>query len=287
MQQSTLEHLVEKALKVLTQIESILPPPAPEPDWTAWAFRWQRKGQLTWLEPIRHLALIDVEDLQYLEQQKTQIERNTLHFLQGKPANNVLMTGARGTGKSSLVRAMLTQFAPQGLRLIELDKQDLMDLTELVNLLMTRPEKFIIFCDDLSFEEGDVNYKALKSVLDGSIASYGDNVLIYATSNRRHLMPEKMQDNLSAHYVDGDLHPSESIEEKISLSERFGLWLSFYPFNQEQYWTIVVSWLRKLGCPETHIESARLEALQWATQRGSRSGRVAKQFAQDWTARFL
>lgn len=287
MQQSTLEHLIEKALKVLTQIESILPSPAPEPDWTAWAFRWQRKGQLTWLEPIRHLALIDVEDLQYLEQQKTQIERNTLHFLHGKPANNVLMTGARGTGKSSLVRAMLTQFAPQGLRLIELDKQDLMDLTELVNLLMTRPEKFIIFCDDLSFEEGDVNYKALKSVLDGSIASHGDNVLIYATSNRRHLMPEKMQDNLSAHYVDGDLHPSESIEEKISLSERFGLWLSFYPFNQEQYWTIVVSWLRKLGCPETHIESARLEALQWATQRGSRSGRVAKQFAQDWTARFL
>ncbi len=203
-----------------------------------------------------------------------------------RPANNVLLTGARGTGKSSLIKACLNQFAAEGLRLIEVDKADLADLPDIVDLVAGRPERFVIFCDDLSFEEGESGYKALKVALDGSIAAQSENVLIYATSNRRHLLPERMSDNAS--YTsddDGDLHPGETVEEKISLSERFGLWLSFYPFKQDDYLDICAHWLGSYGCTPAQIEAARGDALRWALQRGSRSGRVAWQFAKDYAGK--
>ncbi|HEY7804495.1 MAG TPA: ATP-binding protein [Orrella sp.] len=282
-----LSELIERANGVLKQLQAWLPPAPPPVDWHAHAYRWRKRGTAHgWLDAIAHPHRITLEDLQHIERQKSIIERNTQHFVQGKPANHVLMTGSRGTGKSSLVKAMLAQFADQGLRLIEVDKADLGDLADIVDCVATRPERFIVFCDDLSFEEGESGYKALKSVLDGSAASTGENVLIYATSNRRHLMPEYMNENLQAkHQPDGEVHPGETVEEKISLSERFGLWLSFYPFRQDDYLDIVAHWLRELGCSEDSITEARTEALQWTLERGSRSGRVAWHFARDWAAR--
>lgn len=279
--------LINLANGVLKQLQAWLPPAPPPIDWSARAFRWRKRGTAHgWLDAIAHPHRITLEDLQHIERQKAVIERNTLHFVQGKPANHVLMTGSRGTGKSSLVKAMLAQFGDQGLRLIEVDKGDLGDLADIVDCVADRPERFIVFCDDLSFEEGESGYKALKSVLDGSAASTGENVLIYATSNRRHLMPEYMNENLQAkHQPDGEVHPGETVEEKISLSERFGLWLSFYPFRQDDYLDIVAHWLRELGCSEASIAEARTEALQWTLERGSRSGRVAWHFARDWAAR--
>ena len=279
--------LLARAVRVLTQLEAWLPPAPPPVDWNARAFRWRKRGASHgWLDAITHVSLINTQDLQHIERQKDTIDRNTLHFIEGKPANNVLMTGARGTGKSSLVKAMLATYGDRGLRLIEVDKADMADLSDIVDQVAPRPEKFIVFCDDLSFEEGEAGYKALKSVLDGSAASTGNNVLIYATSNRRHLMPEYMSENLQAqHQSDGEIHPGETVEEKISLSERFGLWLSFYPFRQDDYLDIVYHWLRTLGCSETSIMESRTQALQWALERGSRSGRVAWQFARDWAAR--
>ncbi|VFR22215.1 putative ATP/GTP-binding protein [plant metagenome] len=274
-----------QASRVLSQLEAWLPPAPPDIDWNAHAYRWRRRGSRGWLDAVRHVARIEMDDLQHIERQKEVIERNTVNFLKGLPANNVLMTGARGTGKSSLVKAMLAAHGDAGLRLIEVDKSDLGDLADIVELVAHRPERFLVFCDDLSFEEGEAGYKALKSVLDGSVASAGDNVLIYATSNRRHLMPEYMSENLQArHQPDGEIHPGETVEEKISLSERFGLWLSFYPFKQDDYLDIVRHWLKELGCPPQAIEDSRASALQWALERGSRSGRVALQFARDWAA---
>jgi hypothetical protein len=227
-----------------------------------------------------------LDDLKEIEPQKEKIQRNTLQFVQGLPANNVLLTGARGTGKSSLIKACLNTYAPLGLRLIEVDKQDMVDLPDIIDVVATRPEKFIIFCDDLSFEEGEPGYKALKSILDGTVAAATPNVLIYATSNRRHLLPEYMKDNLSYNHTDdGEVHPGEVIEEKISLSERFGLWISFYPFSQDAYLLIVDQWLSSLGVPPNEAVSAHPEALVWALERGSRSGRVAFQFARDFAGR--
>lgn len=285
--ETDLTQLIHKAHAVLDQLQAWLPPvPAPV-NWSAHAFRWRKQGQTRgWLEAVEHPHRIEAADLQHIQRQKDIIERNTRQFVQGKPANHVLMTGSRGTGKSSLVKAMLSQFADQGLRLIEVDKEDLADLSEIADLVANRSERFLIFCDDLSFEHGETSYKALKSILDGSVSSTGDNLLIYATSNRRHLMPEYMHENLETKYqADGEVHPGESIEEKISLSERFGLWLSFYPFRQDDYLDIVAHWLRKLGCSEESIEESRTEALQWTIERGSRSGRVAWHFARDWAAR--
>jgi len=280
--------LIERAERVLAQLEAWLPPAPPDIDWNTHAYRWRRRGSRGWLDSVRHISHINLADLQHIERQKGIIDRNTVQFLQNKPANNVLMTGARGTGKSSLVKAMLAAYADRGLRLIEVDKSDLGDLADIVELVASRPERYIVFCDDLSFEEGEAGYKALKSVLDGSVSAAGDNVLIYATSNRRHLMPEYMSENLhAAHQPDGEIHPGETVEEKISLSERFGLWLSFYPFKQDDYLDIVYHWLRELGCPDEHIPTARTEALQWTLERGSRSGRVAYQFARDWVARHV
>ena len=281
-----LASFLKRAEGVLAQLEAWLPPAPPPVDWNSHAFRWRKRGTRGWLEPVRHIARIDMDDLQHIDRQKEVIDRNTVQFLEGKPANNVLMTGARGTGKSSLVKAMLATYGDRGLRLIEVDKSDLGDLQEIVEAVAERPERFLVFADDLSFEEGEAGYKALKSVLDGSIAASTQNLLIYATSNRRHLMPEYMNENLQAkHQSDGEIHPGETVEEKISLSERFGLWLSFYPFKQDDYLDIVAHWLRDLGCSEESIARSRTSALQWTLERGSRSGRVAWQFAKDWAGR--
>ena len=280
-----LQRLLARAEQLIGRIEAVLPKPLSEPDWSASvAFRYRkRSGGHGQLEPVRHVAPMKLSDLQEIGDQKTRIQRNTLQFVQGVPANNVLLTGARGTGKSSLVKACLHEFAAQGLRLIEVDKADLVDLPDIVDLVAARPERFIVFCDDLSFEDGESGYKALKSVLDGTVSAAGDNVLIYATSNRRHLMPEYMKENLSyTHTADGEVHPGEVVEEKISLSERFGLWVSFYPFSQDEYLTIVGQWLSSFGVDASAIEAARPQALVWALERGSRSGRVAYQFARDF-----
>jgi predicted AAA+ superfamily ATPase len=287
---SPLEQFLHRAEALLTRVEAMLPPPVPrEPDWKrSFAFRWRKRatGGGKYLQPVLHASTIRLDDLQHVENQKLAIEQNTRQFVARRPANNVLLTGARGTGKSSLIKAVLSQFAEQGLRLIEVDKADLADLPDIVDLVAGRPERFIIFCDDLSFEEGEAGYKALKVALDGSIAAQSDNVLIYATSNRRHLMPEKMSDNASyTHGADGDLHPGETVEEKISLSERFGVWLSFYSFKQDDYLDIVAHWLSTFGCSPAQVEEARAEALRWALQRGSRSGRVAWQFAKDYAGK--
>ena len=284
-----LDQFLTRAESLLDRLESILPPARRAPDLNAGtAFRWRKRGKdgHGYLQPVVHTAPIALSDLHNIEVQKQQIEQNTRQFVLGRPANNVLLTGARGTGKSSLIKACLNQFAADGLRLIEVDKDDLSDLPDIVDLVAGRSERFIIFCDDLSFEEGESGYKALKVALDGSIAAQSDNVLIYATSNRRHLMPERMSDNATyVHTDDGDLHPGETVEEKISLSERFGLWVSFYPFKQDDYLDIVAHWLGHFGCSSEQIDTARPDALRWALQRGSRSGRVAWQFAKDYAGR--
>lgn len=283
------EHLIERAEQLIARIESILPQPLQAPaEWDAaiaWRYRRRSSGHGT-LEPVRHVAPMPLDALKEIDVQKEKIERNTRQFVEGRPANNVLLTGARGTGKSSLIRACLQAYAPQGLRLIEVDKADLTDLPDIVDVVANRPEKFIVFSDDLSFDEGEPGYKALKSILDGSVAASTPNVLIYATSNRRHLLPEYMKDNLSyTHTDDGEVHPGEVIEEKISLSERFGLWVSFYPFSQAEYLAIVAQWLSSFDVDAAAIEAARPEALVWALERGSRSGRVAYQFARDYAGR--
>jgi predicted AAA+ superfamily ATPase len=282
-----LEHFLQRAESVLARVEAMLPAAAPEIDWSATAFRWRvGRDQRGDLSAVAHPSRIRLEDLHNISIQKEQIEQNTRQFISGLPANNVLLTGARGTGKSSLIKACLVQFADQGLRLIEVDKEHLADLPDIVDLVAARPERFIIFCDDLSFEEGESGYKALKVALDGSISAQSDNVLIYATSNRRHLLPERMSDNEGYRHVDdGDLHPGETVEEKISLSERFGLWLSFYPFRQDDYLDIVRHWLRHFGVASSQFAEAEPEALRWALQRGSRSGRIAWQFARDWAGK--
>ena len=284
-----LEQFLQRAESLMARVEAVLPPPVPrEPDWKrSFAFRWRRRaGGGKYLQPVLHASGIRLDDLQHIEPQKARIEQNTRQFVRRRPANNVLLTGARGTGKSSLIKACLNSFAADGLRLIEVDKADLADLPDIVDLVAARPERFVIFCDDLSFEEGEAGYKALKVALDGSIAAPSDNVLIYATSNRRHLLPERMSDNAGyTHGEDGDLHPGETVEEKIALSERFGLWLSFYPFRQDDYLGIVAHWLASFGCSEQQIDAARDDALRWALERGSRSGRVAWQFARDYAGR--
>jgi len=283
-----IEKLLERAVLMMERIERVLPQPLSKPNWSeaiAWRYRKRASGHGV-LEAVRHVSDMNLADLQEIDGQKEKLQQNTLQFVKGLPANNVLLTGSRGTGKSSLIKACLNAYASQGLRLIEVDKEDLTDLPDIVDVVAGRSEKFIIFCDDLSFEDGEGGYKALKSILDGSVAASTPNVLIYATSNRRHLLPEHMKDNLTyTHTEDGEVHPGEVIEEKISLSERFGLWISFYPFSQDEYLAIVAQWLRSLGASEAVIQAAGPEALVWALERGSRSGRVAYQFARDCVGR--
>ncbi|MDP1674380.1 MAG: ATP-binding protein [Burkholderiales bacterium] len=280
------EALVARAEGVLGRLEQLLPPPHPAVAWKASiAFRWRKKSGQGNLEPIHQVHRIDLRDLQGIDEQKTLVERNTRQFVDGLPANNVLLTGARGTGKSSLVKALLNKYAPRGLRLIEVEKRDLTDLPDIVEMIHARPERYILYCDDLSFEADEPGYKALKVVLDGSVAAASENCLIYATSNRRHLMPEFMQENLEYRHVGEEIHPGETSEEKISLSERFGLWVSFYPFDQDEYLRIVRVWLEHFKVPAGKAAEVEHAALQWALLRGSRSGRVAWQFARDWAGR--
>ncbi|UJP04538.1 MAG: ATP-binding protein [Nitrosomonas sp.] len=279
------DKLFERVNRLLDRLEQFLPVSCSEPDWRASAaFRWRKRGNTGLIEAVVHPHRIGLAALQGIDVQKQRIDLNTRQFVQGLPANNVLLTGARGTGKSSLIKALLSQYAPAGLRLIEVEKHHLVDLHDIVDKIYQRPERFILFCDDLSFETDEPGYKALKVVLDGSIATVSDNVLIYATSNRRHMVPEFMRDNFDTRHIDGEVHPSEAIEERISLSERFGLWLSFYPFDQDQYLDVVRYWLADFGIT-TMTAQARAEALQWSIERGSRSGRVAWQFVRDWVGR--
>jgi len=287
---SSLERVLQRAEALMQRIESVLPQPLQAPDWSAsvaYRYRKRSSGHGT-LEPVRHVAQLGLQDLKEIDQQKEKIQRNTEQFVNGLPANNVLLTGARGTGKSSLIKACLNTYAPRGLRLIEVDKDDLVDLPDIIEVVANRAEKFIVYCDDLSFEDGEPGYKALKSILDGTVAASTANVLVYATSNRRHLLPEYMKENLTyTHTDDGEVHPGEGVEEKISLSERFGLWVSFYPFSQDEYLAITTQWLSSFGVPATAIDAAKPEALVWALERGSRSGRVAYQFARDYAGKHV
>ncbi len=279
---------LEKILEgILRRLEQILPPPPAPTDWKASiALRWRRgaRGQ-GWLQPVRHVHRMKLSDLQGIGAQIAKVEQNTRQFMEGKPANNVLLTGARGTGKSSIVKGLLNKYQKQGLRLIEVEKNDLIDLPSIVDSIAGRPERFLVFCDDLSFHGAEEGYIALKVALDGSISTTVENMLIYATSNRRHLMPEYMAENLETKYIGDEIHPGETVEEKISLSERFGLWVSFYPFDQDEYLAIVAHWLKSFACTAGAIENSKEEALQWSLQRGSRSGRVAYQFARDWAGK--
>jgi predicted AAA+ superfamily ATPase len=272
--------ILQSLSQVLAQLHQTLPSLKQEPDFSAPAFKWQNQQ----LIPIFHPKKIDLDDLKGIERQKAKVIQNTLQFLNGLPANDVLLTGSRGTGKSSIVRALLSQYQDQGLRLIEIERDDLSELPEIQKIIQNRPEKFIVYCDDLAFNAEDENYRSLKSVLDGSLQSGASNFIIYATSNRRHLLPEFMHENTPVTRVDvpqyTELHPQEAIEEKISLSDRFGLWLSFYPMDQTLYLEIVAHYLAKSNMPMA--DEVRAEALRWCQARGQRSGRAAYQFSKHW-----
>ena len=280
------DRLIDRLDGILDRVESLAPANAQAPDWSsAYAFRWRKHRGGGYIQAVVRPHQIRLDDLQGIDRQRSELERNTRQFLKGLPANNALLWGSRGTGKSSLVKALVNQYRGDGLRVLEVDKNDLIDLPDVVEGIQNRPERFLLFCDDLSFEADDSSYKTLKAILDGSVHAPPENVLIYATSNRRHLLPEYMRENLDAHHVNGEIHHSEAVEEKISLSERFGLWLSFYPFKQEQYLEIVDHWLKSFDVRAVGSEAVRTAALQWALARGSRSGRSAYQFARDWAGR--
>lgn len=274
------DNLVQTLSLVLNQLQQVLPEPKQETDFNAPAFRWENQQ----LKAIYTPKSIYLDDLKGIERQKEKIIQNTLQFLNGLPANDVLLTGSRGTGKSSIVRALLTEYAPQGLRLIEIERDDLADLPKVQKLIQNRPEKYIVYCDDLAFNAEDENYRSLKSVLDGSLQSGSSNFIIYATSNRRHLLPEFMHENTPVTKVDvpqyTELHPQEAIEEKISLSDRFGLWLSFYPMDQNLYLEIVEHYIHKANM--AFNDEVRAESLRWCQMRGQRSGRAAYQFSKHW-----
>ncbi len=277
--------LITRAARLLDRFEALLPNLPARPDWEAQAFRWRKEGGRGYLRALTHPQRLALDDLLCLDRQKAEILRNTRQFLAGRGANNILLWGSRGTGKSSLIKAIFNELRDRGLCLIEMDKDELADLPEVLDLIHGRPERFVIFCDDLSFAADESSYKALKAVLEGSISAAPANLLIYATSNRRHLLPEFQRENREAAMIDGEIHPGENVEEKISLSDRFGLWISFHPFTQDQYLHIVHHWLERLGAEVREPEEVDPAALRWALHRGSRSGRTAWQFARDWAGR--
>ncbi len=279
-----LDRFLSRAEGLLSRLELVLPGAAIQaPDWGAAAYRWDHARRV--LLPVANFQRIALADLLGIDDQKKRIQQNTLQFVKGGTANNVLLTGARGTGKSSLVKALLNEYSGAGLRVIQIDKPGLVDLPLIVALVEGRDERFILYCDDLSFSADEAGYQALKAALDGDLVAFSDNLLIYATSNRRHLMPDYMSDNLATKYAEDEIHPGESVEEKVSLSERFGLWISFYPFSQDEYLHICARWLQHHGWNSGLTEEVRRAALQWSLSRGSRSGRVAGQFAKDWCGR--
>ena len=281
---SQFDQVISRLEQLIDRVEQVLPAPQPQHDWSGSAFRWRvQAGGKGYLQVVKNPHRVDLNSLKNVETQKQAIVRNTAQFAAGRSANNVLLTGARGTGKSTLIKACWNAFVDEGLKIIEVDKNDLIQLADIVDLIGDRPEKFIIFCDDMSFEEGEGSYKALKSALDGSIAAPSANILFYATSNRRHLLSEKMRENLDVSYEDGEVRPNDTTEEKISLSERFGLWLSFYPFTQDEYLNAGRYWVEYLG-GKWH-EKTEFDALLWHRARGARSGRIAWQFAKDYVGR--
>lgn len=286
MDARALAALIARAEAVLARVEAVLPPAPSPPDWKAAAFRWRKRNGRGYLQAVAHPHAIGLDDLVAIDEQKRGIDRNTRQFVNALPANNVLLTGSRGTGKSSLVKAMLAKYAERGLRLIEVEKSELVDLPDIAEQVGERRERFIVFCNDLTFDAGEPGYNALKVMLDGTVAAAPANMVIYATSNRRHLLPEYMSENLETKHVGDEVHPGESVEEKISLSERFGLWISFYPFTQDDYLAAVAGWLDAFGVSPANsareVEGRTRDAVQWALQRGSRSGRVAWQFAKNY-----
>ncbi|MFN3578922.1 MAG: ATP-binding protein [Pseudomonas sp.] len=292
MSEITAQQFMQRVLALVDRLEAAQSAPPVQVDWEReLAARWVVEGAGGWLRPLAVRQETGLDDLVGVDRQKALLQANTEQFVRGLPANNALLWGARGTGKSSLVRALLDAYAEQGLRLIEIDKTDLLQLPALVAQLGQQPWRFLLFCDDLAFEADDAAYKSLKTVLDGSVEAAPDNLLLYATSNRRHLLPEQRSDNLGAQMVDGELHPGEAIEEKIALSDRFGLWVSFYPFTQEHYLQVVQHWLGQLaaeyGLSWQWSETLQQEALRWALGRGNRNGRCAYQFARAWVGRQL
>ncbi|MBM4227369.1 MAG: ATP-binding protein [Gammaproteobacteria bacterium] len=282
---TTADQFFARAEALLARLERLVPETSPPPLEDGVAWRWRRHNGVGRLKAIRHFNAVSMDDLQHIDFQRDELDRNTRQFLAGLPANNALLWGPRGTGKSSLVKALFNRYVDAGLRVVEVDRNDLVDLPEIVELLAGRPGHYIVFCDDLSFDEHDSTYRALKTVLDGSISATPGNMLIYATSNRRHLVPERLSDNQDARWVEGEVHQSEAVEEKISLSERFGLWLSFHPYNQDRYLDIVTHWLGAFGIDPAQDPECERAALQWALLHGSRSGRSAFQFAKDWAGR--
>ena len=282
--------LTERLLRVLDRLEPLLPQPARKIDWaTCHAANWHRTAFAGTLEPVPSVEAMRLEDLLGIEQQKKALEENTRQFLAGVPANNALLWGTRGTGKSSLVRALLHAYAPRGLRIIQVDKDDLVSLPAIADEVKDKPYRFVVFSDDLSFESGDPSYKVLKSALDGAVYALPENVLIYVTSNRRHLVPEYESDNRGAMMVEGEIHHGEAVEEKMSLSGRFGLWVAFHPFSQDLYVDVVRRWAEKLaaqaGEKVAWTKAAEQEAILWSQKKGDRSGRIAYQFACDFVGR--
>jgi uncharacterized protein len=282
--------LTERLKRLLSALEPLLPRPVEKMDWaTCHAANWRRSAFAGTMEPVPSIEEMHLEDLLGIEPQKKVLDENTRQFLAGLPANNALLWGTRGTGKSSLVRALLHAHAAEGLRIVQVDKDDLVAIPAIVEEVKAQPFKFIVFSDDLSFEPGDASYKVLKSALDGAVYALPDNVLIYVTSNRRHLVPEYESDNRGAMMVEGEVHHGEAAEEKISLSGRFGLWVAFHPFSQDLYLEVVRRWVEKLcdriGARLEWTREAEAQAILWSQRKGDRSGRIAFQFACDWVGR--
>ena len=284
---SNLDAFLQRAEAVLARLEPLLPAQREPIEWQqCLAARWQREGRTGYLMPLQVSLEMRLSDLIGVDNQRDQLARNTKQFLDGLPANHALLWGSRGTGKSSIIRALLAEYGSAGLRLIEIERDHLADLPRVVEQLQGLPQRFVLFCDDLSFEAGESDYRVLKSVLDGSLEQAPENVLLYATSNRRHLVPEKESDNENWKHVDGELHPNEAVEDKIALSDRFGLWLSFYPFTQDHFLSVVEHWIdvlaAKAGLQWQRDEALDILAVRWATGRGNRNGRCAYQFARYW-----
>jgi predicted AAA+ superfamily ATPase len=285
--------LTAQLKRVLGSLELLLPKPIPAMDWSGnVAANWRRHAMGGYLEPLpTDAAFMAMDDLLGIEKQKQVVIENTRQFLRGFPANNILLWGTRGTGKSSLVRALLHRYAPEGLRVIQVDKDDLAQLPIITDAVKREPYRFLLFADDVSFEVGETSYKMLKSALDGAVYALPANVLIYVTSNRRHLLPEYETDNRGAMLVNNEIHHGEAVEEKISLSGRFGLWVGFHPFSQEQFVAVTRQWVARL-CQANGIEPVWNPALSeaaiaWSHLKGDRSGRIALQFATDWVGQHL